>query len=146
MDKETLEFIEGKVLKHQGTSLPILTGKFTEEEYQAYYEKIVEPEIIGLGQAFSKTLFTIEQLEAGHEIIFYGQKLLFTNTQNKIAVADILGNRGALTDNQLLELFGYPPFPEGDVRHKSLNYIDRDIANQYQLNQFQKGKGVKDDE
>lgn len=146
MDKETLEFIEGKILKHQGTSLPILTGKFTEEEYQAYYEKIVEPEIIGLGQAFSKTLFTIEQLEAGHEIIFYGQKLLFTNTQNKIAVADILGNRGALTDNQLLELFGYPPFPEGDVRHKSLNYIDRDIANQYQLNQFQKGKGVKDDE
>lgn len=146
MDKETLEFIEGKVLKHQGTSLPILTGKFTEEEYQAYYEKVLEPEIIGLGQAFSKTLFTVEQLEAGHEIIFYGQKLLFTNTQNKIAVADILGNRGALTDNQLLELFGYPPFPGGDVRHKSLNFIDRDIANQYQLNQFQKGKGVKDDE
>lgn len=110
MDKETLEFIEGKVLKHYGTSLPILTGKFTEEDYQAYYEKVLEPEIIGLGQAFSKALFSIEQLEAGHEIIFYGQKLLFTNTQNKIAVADILGNRGALTDNQLLELFGYPPF------------------------------------
>ena len=146
MDKETLEFIEGKVLKHCGTSLPILTGKFTEEDYQAYYEKVLEPEIIGLGQAFSKALFSIEQLEAGHEIIFYGQKLLFTNTQNKIAVADILGNRGALTDNQLLELFGYPPFPGGDTRNKSLNFIDRDIANQYQMSQFQKGKGVNQDE
>lgn len=146
MDKETLEFIEGKVLKQFGTSLPILTGKFTEEEYQAYYERVIEPEIIGLGQAFSKTLFTVEELEAGHEIIFYGQKLLFTNTQNKIAVADILGNRGALTDNQLLELFGYPPFPGGDKRHKSLNFIDRDIANQYQMNQISKGKGVIEDE
>lgn len=146
MDKETLEFIEGKVLKQLGTSLPILTGNFTEEEYQAYYERVIEPELIGLGQAFSKTLFTVEELEAGHEIIFYGQKLLFTNTKNKIAVADILGNRGALTDNQLLELFGYPPFPGGDKRHKSLNFIDRDIANQYQMNQISKGKGVVEDE
>ncbi len=145
IDKDTLEFLESKILRHYGTSIAILTGDFTDEQYQAYYEKELEPEIIGLGQAFSKTLFSIEQLEAGHEIIFYGQKLLFTNTKNKIAVADILGNRGALTDNQLLELFGYPPFEGGDTRHMSLNFINREIADQYQLNNFSKQKGVNSD-
>lgn len=146
IDKNTLEFVERKILNHYGVSLPIINGNFTDEEYQAFYEKKLESNIIALGQAFSKTLFTSRELDHGNEVIFYGQKLLFTNTKNKIAVADILGNRGALTDNQLLELFGYPPFEGGDTRHMSLNYINRDIADQYQMNKFDKGKGVKTDE
>lgn len=146
IDKDTLEFIERKILNHYGVSLPIINGDFTDEQYQAFYEKKLEINIIGLNQAFSKTLFTDRELDHGNEVIFYGQKLLFTNTKNKIAVADILGNRGALTDNQLLELFGYPPFEGGDTRHMSLNYINRDIADQYQMNKFDKSKGVKNDE
>lgn len=146
IDKNTLEFVERKILNHYGVSLPIINGDFTDEQYQAFYEKKLEINIIGLNQAFSKTLFTDRELDHGNEVIFYGQKLLFTNTKNKIAVADILGNRGALTDNELLELFGYPPFEGGDKRHMSLNFIDRDIAGQYQMNKFDKGKGVKNDE
>lgn len=146
IDKNTLEFVERKILNHYGISLPIINGDFTDEQYQAFYEKKLETNIIGLNQAFSKTLFTDRELDHGNEVIFYGQKLLFTNTKNKIAVADILGNRGALTDNQLLELFGYPPFEGGDTRHMSLNFINRDIADQYQMNKFDKGKGVKNDE
>lgn len=146
IDKNTLEFVERKILNHYGVSLPIINGDFTDEQYQAFYEKKLEINIIGLNQAFSKTLFTDRELDHGNEVIFYGQKLLFTNTKNKIAVADILGNRGALTDNELLELFGYPPFEGGDKRHMSLNFIDRDIAGQYQMNKIDKGKGVKNDE
>lgn len=142
IDKNTLEFVERKILNHYGVSLAIINGDFTDEQYQAFYEKKLEPNIIALGQAFSKTLFTNRELEHGNEVIFYGQKLLFTNTKNKIAVADILGNRGALTDNQLLELFGYPPFEGGDTRHMSLNFINRDIADNYQMSKFDKSKGV----
>ncbi len=146
VNKDTLEFIQNKILFNYGVSLPILSGNFTDEQYQAFYEQTLEPMIISLGQAFSKTLFTKRELEVGNEVIFYPQKLLFTNTKNRIAVADILGNRGALTDNQLLELFGYPPFEGGDIRHMSLNFINRDIANQYQMSKTSKGKSVIDDE
>jgi len=144
IDKDTLEFIERKILNHYGVSVAILNGDFTDEQYQAFYEKKLEQNLIGLGQAFSKTLFTDRELDYGNEVIFYGQKLLFTNTKNKIAVADILGNRGALTDNQLLELFGYPPFEDGDTRHMSLNYINRDIADSYQASKFNSDKGVNE--
>ena len=142
IDKSTLEFVERRILSHHGVSLAIVTGDFTEEQYQAFYEKKLENSIIALGQAFSKTLFTERELDMGNEVNFYAQKLLFTNTKTKIAVADILGNRGALTDNQLLEMFGYPPFEGGDVRHMSLNFINRDIADQYQMNKFENKKGV----
>lgn len=146
VDKDILEFIERKILNHFGVSLAIVNGDFNDEHYQAFYEKVLETNIIALGQAFSRVLFTDNQLDHGNEVIFYGQKLLFTNTKNKIAVADILASRGALTDNQLLELFGYPPFEGGDIRHMSLNFINRDIADNYQLNNFKNGKGVKKNE
>jgi hypothetical protein len=133
IDKDTLEFLQSKVLNWYGVSVPILSGDFTDEQYQAFYEKTLEPLIISLGQAFSKTIFSQRELDVGNEIAFYPQKLLFTNTKNKIAVADILGNRGALTNNDLLELFGYPPYEGGHVRNMSLNYIDVAISNEYQM-------------
>jgi HK97 family phage portal protein len=133
IDKDTLEFLQSKVLNWYGVSVPILSGDFTDEQYQACYEKTLEPLIISLGQAFSKTIFSQRELDVGNEIAFYPQKLLFTNTKNKIAVADILGNRGALTNNDLLELFGYPPYEGGHVRNMSLNYIDVAISNEYQM-------------
>ena len=145
VDKTILDFIQNNILYHFGVSLPILTGDFNDEHYQAFYEKTLECLINSLGQAVTKTIFTDQELNQGNEIIFYSQRLLFTNTKNKIAVADILGNRGALTDNQLLELFGYKGFEGGDARHMSLNFINRDIANQYQLSKF-KEKGGKNEE
>lgn len=144
IDKDTMEFLQNKILFWYGVSLPILSGDFTDEQYQAFYEKTLEPLIISLGQAFTKTLFTENELDFGNEIVFYPQKLLFTSPKNKIAIGDILGNRGALTDNQLLSLFGYPPYEGGNARKQSLNFISVDIANQYQL--IRAGKGAKSDE
>lgn len=133
IDKETMEFLQNKILNYYGVSPAILSGDFTDEQYQAFYEKTLEPLIISLGQAFSKCLFTAGELDRGNEIAFYPQKLLFTNIKNKIAAADILGNRGALSNNMLLDLFGYPPYEGGHVRFMSLNYVDVNIANEYQM-------------
>lgn len=140
INKDILSFLENRILNTLEVPLCIITGDYNDEQYQAYYEKTIEPFIQLLGQAFTKVLFTDREIDCGNEIIFYSQSLLFTNTKNKIAVADILGNRGALTDNQLLALFGYPPFEGGDIRHMSLNFINRDIADSYQMQK----KGVEE--
>ena len=145
IDKDTMEFLDKRIINNFDVSLPILNGTFTEEEYQAFYEKKLEPMVISLGRVFSKTLFTTRELEVGNEVIFYSQGLQFTNMKNRIAAVDILSSRGTLTDNEILAIFGYPPFPGGDVRHMSLNYIDREIANQYQMGKLVKEKEVKSD-
>lgn len=141
IDKDTMEFIDNRILAHYGVSRAIYNGDFTEEQYQAYYEKTLEPMVISLGRAFTKTLFTQRQLEVGHEIIYYQQGLMYMNTTNKINAVDILTRLGTLTDNQVLNAFGYAPFEGGDVRKQSLNYINREIADQYQLmSSVKKGK------
>lgn len=141
VDKETIEFIEKRILANYGVSLKIFNGEFTEEDYQAFYEKKLEPMVISLGRCFSKILFTQRELEVGNEIIFYNQGLMFMNTKNKIAAVDILSRVGTLTDNEILAVFGYPPFEGGNIRNKSLNYINRDIADTYQLSKTKPGKG-----
>jgi len=141
IDKDTMDFIQSKILYYYGVSFPILSGDFTDEQYQAFYEKTLEPLVISLGQSFTKCLFTEGELNNGNEIAFYPQKLLFTNVKNKIAVADILGNRGALENNQLLDLFGYPPYEGGSERFVSLNFIDANLANEYQM----KKAGMKEE-
>jgi HK97 family phage portal protein len=140
VDKDTVEFIIKRILANRGVSLPIYMGEFTEEEYQAFYEKTLEHMVISLGRAFSRVLFTDRQLDVGNEVIFYNQGLMFTNMANKIKAVDILSRIGVLTDNQVLGIFGYAPFEGGDIRNKSLNYINRDIADSYQLSKIYNGK------
>lgn len=137
LDKDTMEFVEQRILNQYGISMAIYNGDFTEEQYQAFYEKTLESMIISLGRCFSAALFTDKELELGNEIIFYNQGLLFTSMTNKIAAVDILSSRGTFTDNQILSVFGYPPFEGGNKRKQSLNYINAELADSYQMN----GKG-----
>jgi len=133
VDPQTLAFIDSKILRHYGVSIPILSGDFTPEQYQSFYEKTLEPLINSLNQVFTKSLFTQRELQFGNKIVFYANNLLYMALDKRVAVGDLLGNRGALTNNDLLALFGYPPYEEGNVRLMSLNYVDVNIAHQYQL-------------
>lgn len=144
VDADTLAFIDSKILRHYGVPLPILTGDFTPEQYQAFYEKTLEPLILSLTQVFTKTLFTPRELQFGNKIIFYANNLLYMALDKRVALGELLGNRGALTNNELLALFGYPPYEGGNIRLMSLNYVDVSIANQYQMSLSSSPKEGKD--
>ncbi|MFA6931507.1 MAG: phage portal protein [Lentisphaeria bacterium] len=133
VDADTLDFLQNKILRFYGVSLPVLNGTATDDEQQAFYNKTLEPIVISMNQAFTKTLFTSNEINYGNTVNFYTSALETMTVKNKLAIMDGLGNRGALTDNQLLALFGYAPFDGGDVRHMSLNYIDVALSNDYQL-------------
>ncbi|MCI8629029.1 MAG: phage portal protein [Firmicutes bacterium] len=137
LDKDTMEFVEQRILNQYGISIAVYNGDFTEEQYQSFYEKTLENMLISLGQCFTATLFTDREIDFGNEIVFYNQGLLYTSMKNKIAVVDILSSRGTFTDNQILSVFGYPPFEGGDKRKQSLNYINAELADSYQM----QGKG-----
>lgn len=122
-----------RILSTWGMSIKIYNGEFDEESYQAFYECVLESMIISLGRVFSRVLFTQRELDVGNEIIFYNEGLQYMKTENKIQVATILTNIGSLTDNQVLAIFGYPPFDGGNIRHQSLNYVNRDMADAYQM-------------
>ena len=144
VDKDTLEFIDSKILRHFGASLPILTGDYTPEQLAAFYQQAIEPFVVKLSQAFTKGLFS--RMEIGHKnaIEFYPEELIFMSTSQKLEMVRELGPSGALYENEKRRIFGMAPLPElVGVRMQSLNYIDQTHAADYQL-QGKKAKEAED--
>ncbi|MWC26641.1 phage portal protein [Paenibacillus sp. MMS18-CY102] len=133
IDKDTLDFLDSKILRWFGVSLPIITGDYNDDQYQAFYEKVLEPIVIGFGQAFSKTIFTTRELDVGNEVVFYGKDMMYLSTNAKLNLLKTAGEQGLLTDNQKLAIIGYPPIEGGDRRTQSLNYVDTRLVNAYQM-------------
>lgn len=133
VDESTLRFIDEKILRHFGVPLCILTGDYTKEQYEAFYQKTLEPLIISFSQAFSKTLFTDREYSFGNRVQFYPKDLIFMSVDQTLQMVTLLSNTGALYENEKRVAFGLRPLPELEgKRFMSLNWVDVDIANQYQ--------------
>lgn len=139
VDKETMHFVQQKVLNYYNVSMPILTGDYTDTQFEAYFQKAIEPVVMSLTRNFSRVLFSPRELAAGNEIVFYQRNLNYLSTASKLELIKITGDQGLLSINQKLEILGYPPIEGGDVRTMSLNHIDANMANEYQMNQSTNG-------
>lgn len=134
VDAETLAFIDGKILRHFGVPLAILTGDYTKEQYEAFYQKTLEPIIIALSQAFTKTLFTQRERSFNNAVKFYPKELIFMSTSQTLEMVRLLGDCGSLYENEKRAAFGMRPLPElVGKRMQSLNYVDVGIAKDYQM-------------
>ena len=134
VDAATLKFIDEKILRHFGVSLPILTGDYTKEQYEAFYQKTLEPLIVSFSQAFTKTLFTDGELSHHNKIMFYPKELIFMSVDQTLAMITLLSNTGALYENEKRVALGLRPLAELEgKRYMSLNWIDAEKANTYQL-------------
>lgn len=135
IDEPTLKFVDEKILRNFGVSLPILLGDYTKEQYEAFYQKTLEPIIISLSDAFTKGIFTKREIEFSNKIVFYSKELIFMNTSQKLEMIRLLGDSGAMYENEKREAFGLKPLRElAGIRMQSLNYVNVDIAQSYQLN------------
>ena len=134
VDEATLKFIDEKILRNWGISLPLLTGDYTKEQYEAFYQKALEPRINALSQAFTKKLFTSRERAFGNKIEFYPERLIFMTTGQKIEMINLLSPTGALFENEKRTLLGLMPLPELEgKRYMSLNWIDANNADAYQV-------------
>ena len=134
VDEATLKFIDEKILRHFGVSLPILTGDYTKEQYEAFYQKTLEPPIINLTQVFTDAIFSEDERNRGNEIQFFAKELIFMNIDQKLEMTRLLGDSGAMYENEKRKAFGMVPLPElAGVRMQSLNYVNVNIADKYQV-------------
>lgn len=134
VDEATLKFIDEKILRNWGIPLCILTGDYTKEQYAAFYQKTLEPLIISISQAFTKKLFTRRERAFGNEIKLYPKDLIFMTVDQTLEMVNMLSNTGSIYENEKRVAFGLRPLPELEgKRYMSLNWVDVDIANQYQM-------------
>ena len=136
VDSDTLKFIDEKILRNFGVPLCILVGDYTKEQYEAFYQKTIEPLVLKFSEAFTKALFTDTQKSYGNKIVFYPKDLIFMSVDQTLEMIRLLGDSGALYENEKRVAFGLKPLKELEgVRMQSLNYVNVNIANKYQLDE-----------
>ena len=136
VDESTLAFIDEKILRHFGVPLCILTGDYTKEQYEAFFQKTIEPIVRTLSQSFTRALLTSRERSFGNEIMFYTKDLIFMTTDQTLEMVRLLGDSGALYENEKRVAFGLRPLPElAGVRMMSLNYVNVEYAKDYQMQQ-----------
>ena len=134
VDEATLKFVDEKILRNFGVPLDILRGDYSQETYNAFYQKSLEPIIIAMSQAFTKKLFTERERSFGNEIKFYPKDLIFMTVQQTLEMINILSPTGGLTENEKRAALGLRPLPELEgKRYMSLNWIDANDASKYQV-------------
>lgn len=134
VDQNTLKFIDEKILRNWGVPLSILTGDYTKEQYEAFYQKALEPLITAYKQAFTKKMLTTRERSFGNRIEFYTKDLIFMSISQKIEMIKMLSPTGALFENEKRAILGLMPLPELEgKRYMSLNWIDANDASQYQV-------------
>ena len=134
VDPETLKFIDEKILRNWGIPLAILTGDYTREQYEAFYQKALEPIIIAMSQAFTKKVFTRRERAFGNKIALYPRELIFMTVSQTLEMINVLSPTGGLYENEKRAALGLRPLPELEgKRYMSLNWIDANNADAYQV-------------
>lgn len=147
IDETTLKFIDEKILRNWRISLAILTGDYTKEQYEAFYQACLEPLIIAFSQAFTKKLFTDRERSYGNKIEFYPKDLIFMTVSQTLEMINVLSPTGALMENEKRVALGLRPLPELEgKRFMSLNWIDANDAKKYQTGQEEKKQDDENEE
>lgn len=129
--------IKANVFYYWRISDAILKSDYTDNQWKAFYEAVIEPFLILMGQAFTAVCFTEREYEAGNRIIFSTNMMA---NMSAGTVKDIIANTreiGMFTPNEYREMLGYSPIEGGDDIQVSLNYVKRKDQSKYQTGEEQ---------
>lgn len=133
IDPTVLKFLKSIIRERYGISEAILSGDYDGENHSAFYQTCIEDFIIEFEQAASSCLFNDTQLYKGHRIKCYYSKVAYLNIDDKRKLAELAKDIGNITLNQINEMIGFLPFDGGDRRVQSLNYVNVELIDEYQL-------------
>jgi len=138
------KMINDKVLSYFGISENILRSTYTENEWNAFYESVLEPIGLQMGIEFTNKMFTIGERYHGNKIIFTSNRLQYASNNTKINLLRYANNY--MTVNELREVLNLEPIDDGDKIMQDLNHIDSNKANEYQVGKNKTEESEEEDE
>jgi len=105
--------IDDKVLSYFGVNKNILQSSYNENEWNAFYESVLEPIGIQMTLEFTNKIFTPIQKFFGNKIVFESNRLQYASNNTKIELIRYASN--IMTVNEQREVFNLAPIDGGDI-------------------------------
>ena len=135
---EQMKNIDEKVLKYFGINENILTSSYNENQWNAFYESVIEPIGIQMSLEFSNKLFTPTEKAFGNEIIFESNRLQYASNSTKLNLIRFASN--IMTINELREVLNLAPVENGDVFMIDQNHEINDDVSEIDSNEDEGGE------
>lgn len=111
-----------------GTNEAIIQSKFTEDEWNAYYEAVIEPIAIQMSNEFTRKLFSRRERGFGNRVIFEANTLQYASMKTKLELRQMV-DRGAMTPNEWRLVLNLGPIEGGDKPIRRLDTAEVDESN-----------------
>lgn len=118
------------VYRYFGVNEAIVTSKYNEDEWNAFYESTIEPLAVQMSLEFTSKLFTDRERGFGNEIVFESNRLQYGSVNTKLTLREMV-DRGALTPNEWREAFNLAPVEGGDKPIRRLDTRPTDETDQH---------------
>ena len=133
IDDKQIDSIKKKIYEYLGISESIVNSTYTENEWSAFYESVIEPLSLQLSLELTEKVFTQREQSFGNRMSFKSSRQQFASNESKPKPLKELIPMGLLTLNDAREILNLPPEKDGNKRLQSLNYVNHDKADEYQL-------------
>jgi len=144
--KDVLVFLKAILQERYGVSAAILSGDYTGKQHSAFYQTTIEEVVVQLEQAMTACFFSSREQDVGHRIKCYYSKISYMDNESKMELAGLAKETGIMTLNEINEMFGIEPFPEGNRRLQSLNFVNLAEVDAYQKSKAGVKEGTDDGE
>lgn len=133
VDSEQMKHIKDNVFNYFHISEKIIQNSANEDEWNSFYEGVIEPFAVQLGQVLTNMLMDNKDIEKGHGVIFESSRLQFASNKTKLDFVTQMFDRGQITTNQALNVFNLPPVKDGDKRYirkeyTEVNNLDKEVV------------------
>ena len=135
VDKDNMELIKNNVFNYFHMSEAIIQNTATEDQWNLFYEDVIEPIAIQLSQVLTNMIIKQADIEKGLNVTLEATKLQFISNNTKLQVSQQLFDRGILYVNQVMDIWNLPHVPEEEDKryirkeYTEVNNLDKEVIN-----------------
>lgn len=124
VDPEQMRLIENRVYTYFGSNESILLNKATGDDWSAYYEGKIEPFALQLSLAMTAMAYSQNERKRKNGIMWSANRLQYMTNADKLQVSSQMFDRGILSTNDVMDIWGLPHVEDGDKRYIRKEYTE----------------------
>ncbi len=126
--------IKENVFDYFGVSEGIIQNKYSEDEWNAFYEGAIEPFALQLSLVMTNMTFTEHQISCGNSIIFTANRMQYASNQTKLSISTQLFDRGLINRNAVMDIWNMAHVEDGDKYYIRKEYTEMSQLGKEELN------------
>ena len=124
VDPEQMKMIQDRACTYFGTSEDVLLNKATGDDWSAYYEGKIEPFALQLSQAMTVMTYSHNERTRKNGIMWTANRMQYMTNADKLQVSSQMFDRGILSTNNVMDIWGLPHVEDGDKRYIRKEYTE----------------------